>query len=65
MASLDRYQSELSRQQSELAISTLKQATSAGLFEYGLACGKMQGLQLAMEVYINQKRVDRISDDAL
>ena len=65
MAFSDRYTSELSGQLQELATSTLKTVTDAGLFQYGLACGKVQGLQLALDSYMNFRRDRCLEDDKL
>ena len=65
MAVSDRYTSELSSQLSELATGTLKTVTSADLFTFGLACGKVQGLQLALDSYVNFRRDRSLEDDKL
>ena len=65
MPTLDRYQSELTDKQDELSTSTLKTTTSADLFTFGLACGKVQGLQLALDAYATSKRQSALQDDRL
>lgn len=65
MAVSDRYTSELSGQLTELATSTLKTVTNADLFQFGLACGKVQGLQLALDSYVNFRRDRSLQDDRL
>ena len=65
MAVPDRYTSELSSLLNEQAIGTLKTTTNADLFQYGLACGKVQGLQHALDSYMNFRRDRSLEDDKL